>query len=93
MAISEYEFLKSDKKKIEILSLIKDGKWYSYHYLHTKLGMFYYTAKRELNFLETLGFVEINRLTKENTASGKASYSVRITEKGKEWLSKMRNYP
>ena len=83
-------FLQADQKKIKILRAISDGKWHSYHRVHRKLGMNYNTTKKQLEFLETIGFVEIMRISKKDSASGVSHYSVRITEKGKEWLREIK---
>ncbi|MHC1568762.1 MAG: hypothetical protein ACXQTT_04130 [Candidatus Syntropharchaeia archaeon] len=38
--------------------------------------------KKNCNFLELLNFVEVNKVRKEESASGTPSYRVRITEDG-----------
>ena len=76
------DLLISDKKKIEILKALLDGKVRSYYNLSQAVGTNYDTVKKNCRFLELLNFVEINRVEKEESASGVASYRVRITEDG-----------
>lgn len=78
--------LVSDRKKIEILKALKDGKVHSFYNLSKKLGTNFHTIKKNCNFLELLKLIEIDRTTADESASGKARYQVRITEKGRELL-------
>ena len=76
------ELLVSDVKKIELLNALIDGKVYTYYRLSRIVGTNYETVKKNCRFLELLAFVEISRVDKEESASGVASYRVRITEDG-----------
>lgn len=80
------EFLVSDKKKIEILVVLKDGKSYTYYNLARQIKTNYETVKKNCSFLERLGFVEIKGVSKGESASGRPYYSIRITEKGLEFI-------
>ena len=83
------ELLESDRKKIEILRALSDGRVYSYYNLSKRIGTNYETVKKNCRFLELLNFIEVTKVGKEESASGKASYRVRITEKGLDWLGKI----
>ena len=76
----------SDEIKVKIMSILNDGKVYSYSMLSKKAQTSYLSIKSNMEFLESLGFVETKILTKKQTGTGKASYQAVITEKGKEWL-------
>ncbi len=76
------DLLISDIKKIEILKALSDGKVHTYYNLSRTVGTNYDTVKRNCGFLEILGYIEITRVGKEESASGVASYRVRITEDG-----------
>ncbi|MGV9142261.1 MAG: hypothetical protein ACOC1X_04920 [Promethearchaeota archaeon] len=80
------ELLQSDQKKIELLKILADGKIYSYYHLSKAAKTNYDTVKKNCNFLELLNLVEVNRVEKDESATGSASYNVKITEKGKEFL-------
>lgn len=76
------ELLVSDVKKKELLNALIDEKVYTYYRLSRIVGTNYETVKKNCRFLELLAFVEISRVDKEESASGVASYMVRITEDG-----------
>ena len=76
------DLLISDVKKIEILKALSDGKVHTYYNLSRTVGTNYDTVKRNCRFLEILEYVEIARMDKEESASGVASYRVRITPDG-----------
>ncbi len=83
------ELLESDRKKIEILRALSDGKVYSYYHLSKRIGTNYETVKKNCKFLELLNFIQVTKVGKKESASGKASYRVRITNKGLDWLGKI----
>ena len=72
----------SDEKKIEILEVLSDGKVHTFYHLSKAVGTNYETVKKNCRFLELLDLVKINRVNKENSASGVASYRVKITQDG-----------
>ncbi len=72
----------SDEKKIEILEVLPDGKVYTFYHLSKAVRTNYETVKKNCGFLELLDLVKINRVDKENSASGVASYRVKITQDG-----------
>ncbi len=76
------ELLVSDRKKIEILKVLSDGKFYTYYHLSKIIKTNYETVKKNCRFLELLNLVEVIKIDREESASGVASYRVRITEKG-----------
>ena len=78
------DLLISDIKKIELLKALSDGKVHTYYRLSRIVGTNYDTVKKNCRFLELLNFIEIGRIEKEESASGVASYRVKITEKGLE---------
>ena len=89
------DLLISDRKKIEILKALSDGKVHTYYNLSQLVRTNYDTVKKNCRFLELLNFIEISRIEKEESASGVASYRVRITEKGLEAtknILKAKNY-
>lgn len=89
------DLLVSDVKKIELLKALLDRKVHTYYRLSRIVGTNYDTVKKNCRFLELLNFVEISRIEKEESASGVASYRVRITEKGLEAtknILKTKNY-
>ena len=85
------DLLKSDKKKLEILKILSDGRVYSFYHLSKALKTNYNTIKKNCIFLELLGLVEIIKIEKEESATGIPSYKVRITEHGVETLKKFLN--
>ena len=85
------DLLVSDVKKIELLKALSDGKVYTYYRLSRIVGTNYETVKKNCRFLELLTFVEISRVDKEESASGVASYRVRITEDGLKAARKILN--
>lgn len=76
------DLLISDKKKIEILEVLSDGKVHTFYHLSKAVRTNYETVKKNCGFLELLDLVKINRVDKENSASGVASYRVKITQDG-----------
>ena len=89
------DLLVSDVKKIELLKALLDRKVHTYYRLSRIVGTNYDTVKKNCRFLELVNFVEISRIEKEESASGVASYRVRITEKGLEAtknILKAKNY-
>jgi len=76
------DLLISDVKKIEILKALSDGKVHTYYNLSQLVGTNYDTVKKNCRFLEILDYIEITRMDKEESASGVASYRVRITQDG-----------
>jgi len=76
------DLLESDKKKIEILKVLSNKKVYSYYSLSKALKTNYETIRKNCNFLELLNLIEVSRISKEESASGVASYRVRITKEG-----------
>ncbi len=84
------ELLTSDKKKIELLKVLSDGKVYTYYRLSKIIKTNYETVKKNCNFLELLNFVEIIKVDKEESASGVASYRVKITEKGLKFIKNLK---
>ncbi len=76
------DLLISDVKKIEILKALSDGKVHTYYNLSQLVRTNYETVKKNCRFLEILDYIEITRMDKEESASGVASYRVRITQDG-----------
>lgn len=86
------ELLKSDEKKLEILRILADGKVYSYYHLSKVARTNYETVKKNCRFLELLGFIELIKVDRHESASGVASYMVKITDKGLELVRKLENF-
>uniref|UniRef100_A0A7V4KBQ0 Transcriptional regulator n=1 Tax=Fervidobacterium pennivorans TaxID=93466 RepID=A0A7V4KBQ0_FERPE len=84
------DLLTSDKKKIELLKVLSDGKVYTYYRLSKIIKTNYETVKKNCKFLELLNFVEIMKVDKEESASGVASYRVKITERGLKFLENLK---
>ncbi|RLI78484.1 hypothetical protein DRP05_07180 [Archaeoglobales archaeon] len=84
------ELLKSDQKKIELLKILADGKVYTYYHLSKIAKTNYETVKKNLSFLELLNLVEVIKVDREESASGAASYRVKITEKGLEFVESLK---
>lgn len=80
------DLLTSDKKKIEILEVLSDGKVHTFYHLSKVVKTNFETIKKNCRFLELLNLVEINRVSKKDSASGVASYRVRITNDGSKIL-------
>ena len=76
------DLLISDMKKIEILKALLDGKVHTYYNLSRVVGTNYDTVKKNCKFLELLNIIEINKVEKEESASGLPSYRIKITENG-----------
>lgn len=81
----------SDRKKIEILRALSNGKVYTYYHLSRQVRTNYDTIKMNCDFLELLGFVEVDRITKEQSASNRAHYAVRGTPLRMEWLENVQS--
>ncbi|RLI86707.1 MAG: hypothetical protein DRO98_05035 [Archaeoglobales archaeon] len=82
--------LASDRKKIDILKTLSDGRVYTYYHLSRILRTNYETVKKNCRFLELLDLVEVIKVDKEESASGVASYRVRITEQGLKAFEKIK---
>ena len=80
------KFLKSDEIKIKILRFLNDDKWHSFYHIQKGCNINYNMLKRHIEFLSKAGFVKIIKISPEESATGKGSYKVKITELGKEML-------
>lgn len=78
----------SDVKKIEILKALSDMKVHSFYHLSKAVGTNYETVKKNCKFLELLDFIEVDIISKSDSASGLASYKARITTDGLKTLKK-----
>lgn len=76
------DILVSDKKKIEILEALSDKKVHTFYHLSKAVGTNYETVKKNCRFLELLDLIEVDRISKADSASGVASYRVKITQEG-----------
>lgn len=76
------DLLISDEKKIELLEALSDRKVHTFYHLSKIVKTNYETVKKNCRFLELLDLVEIDRITKDDSASGVASYKVRVTQEG-----------
>lgn len=85
------DFLVSDKKKIELLKVLSDEKVYTYYHLSKVIKTNYETIKKNCLFLELLNLVKIIKVDKEESASGVASYKVRITDEGLKVVNNINN--
>jgi len=83
------ELLVSDKKKLDILKTLSDGKIYTYYHLSKTVRTNYETVKRNCRFLELLNLVEVIKVDREESASGVPSYMVRITEDGMKVVERL----
>lgn len=82
------DILVSDKKKIEILEALSDMKVHTFYHLSKAVGTNYETVKKNCRFLELLDLIEVDRISKADSASGVASYKVKITPEGLGTLKK-----
>ncbi len=80
------DLLTSDKKKIEILEVLSDKKVHTFYHLSKAVKTNFETVKKNCRFIELLNLIEISRISKKDSASGVASYRVRITDDGLEIL-------
>jgi len=80
------EFLVSDQKKIEILEALADRKSHTYYNLAKHIKTNYETVKKNCKFLERLDLVEIKGVSKEESASNRPYYGIKITDKGMEFI-------
>lgn len=79
------ELLKADEIKLKVLTYLKkDEKWHSYYDLQKSLGINYESLKQHMRFLEKLGLVELQIIEPDESKTGKGSYNVLITKRGKE---------
>ena len=78
--------LKSDEIKTKILQAINDEKWHSYYDIQRKCNINYAMLKKHIYFLKLIGFVKVIEINSEESATGKGSYKVKITEDGKKIL-------
>ncbi len=82
------DILVSDEKKIEILEALSDKKVHTFYHLSKAVGTNYETVKKNCRFLELLDLIEVDRINKTDSASGVASYKVKITTEGLRTLKK-----
>ncbi|MEW5937345.1 MAG: hypothetical protein AB1665_05975 [Candidatus Thermoplasmatota archaeon] len=80
---------KSDEIKMQILRLLEDGRVYTYSGISRSLDTGYPTVKANCEFLRVLGLIELSLTKKEESASGRGQSAVRITKKGRTWLSEI----
>ncbi len=80
------DLLISDEKKIEILEALSDRKVHTFYHLSKAVRTNYETVKKNCRFLGLLNLVKINKVEKEESASGVASYRVEITPEGLKTL-------
>lgn len=83
------DLLRSDRKKIELLKALSDQKVHTYYNLSKITRTNYNTVKKNCQFLELLNLVEVDKVEKEESATGIASYRVKITEEGLKFLEKL----
>lgn len=81
----------SDEIKIDVLTTLTDGKTYSFSMLSRQLKTAWSTIVNNSDFLDSLGFVVVNKTTREESATGRPNYFVKITDNGREWLKGMKN--
>lgn len=74
--------LQRDRIKLKLLEGMEEDKVYSLYSLAKLCGTNSKTVKDNLEFLERIGLVEIDKVGKEESASGVPSYRVRITREG-----------
>jgi len=80
------DLLISDVKKIGIIRALSDEKVHTYYHLSQVVGTNYETIRKNCRFLELLDFVRIDKVTKEDSASNRAHYAVKITDAGLKWI-------
>jgi len=80
------DLLKSDEIKIRILKTIDDNKWHSFYDIQKKCNINYIMLKKHIQFMEMLNLVEVMKIEPEQSSTGKGSYKVKITNKGKDLL-------
>lgn len=81
--------MKADEIKLRILDYLnKENKWHSYYDVQKGLSINYDSLKLHMKFLEKIGLVELQVIKPEESKSGKGSYDVRITDKGREVVKK-----
>jgi len=80
------DLLISDIKKIGILKALSDEKVHTYYHLSQVVGTNYETIRKNCRFLELLELVRIDRITREESASNRAHYAVKITDAGLGWI-------
>ncbi len=64
---------------------------HTFYHLSKVVKTNFETVKKNCRFLELLNLVEINRISKKDSASGVASYRVRITNDGSKILKGILN--
>ncbi len=79
-----------DKVKIKILRQLKDGKVYSYYSLAKAIGANNTTVMRNCNFLHVIGLVEVDKVSGRESASGRPSYRIKITNEGLRAVEHLR---
>jgi hypothetical protein len=82
--------IKSDLVKLEILKTISDGKRYTMYSLSKKLKTGYDTLLPNCYFLELLKLIEVIKVGKDESATGRAYYSIKITKRGVELLKELK---
>lgn len=85
------KLLQSDQLKIKILNVLSNGKAYTFYALSKETGSSYDTLKPNCEFLELIGFVQITKINKEESASNTPYTAIKITEKGTSFVKQQRN--
>jgi len=77
--------------KLKLLNTLQDEKVYSLYKLAQKCGTNSKTVKKNLGFLEKIGLVTIDKTSENESASGRASYRIQITEYGLKAVKRTKN--
>ncbi len=85
------KLLQSDELKIKILNALSNGKSYTFYALSKETGSSYDTLKPNCEFLKLIGFVQITKISKEESASKTPYTAIKITEKGIEFVRRQRS--
>ncbi len=85
------KLLQCDELKIKILNILSNGKSYTFYALSKETGSSYDTLKPNCEFLELIGFIQITKISKEESASKTPYAAIKITEDGVIFVSKQRN--
>ena len=86
------DILESDKIKLKILKILSNRKVYSFYHLSKVLKTNYSTVKKNCFFLELLKLVEVIKIEKEESASNKPTYRVKITERGLDVIKDLNDH-
>ncbi|MCK4521482.1 MAG: hypothetical protein KAU20_02830 [Nanoarchaeota archaeon] len=80
----------TDEIRKKMLDVLSNGKVYSFSALERKVNTSSQSIRANCKAMEKLNFIKIIHIPAEESGSGRASYTVKITDEGLKWLDKLK---